>query len=155
MTSAELEKLKADLLLKDHIDKLVSGEENFERKAGAGVADIPVKKMHDQIQYIDKELLPRIEKKGGKKTADYEFFSQVRLSLIWAVILVDRHDFLNFRLVREKLGHTLCREHCELLEREITKYCTLEDLFLTTGLDHIARGVKDRVGALLKDAKPP
>ena len=52
--------------------------------------DIPLRKFYEQAQYIEKTLLPAIEKKSGNKSADYQFFSEVYKSLLYAVMIVDR-----------------------------------------------------------------
>jgi hypothetical protein len=146
-----LEQLKADLLYKSSLDDIAKGERDA--KAVDGWRDVPVRKMMDAIQYIDKNLLPAVKKKGGDKSADVEFFTGVRDMLIWAILITDRYDAQEGKLVRKKIEAALYKEWMELYEKELTKYCTLEDLLLTDALNIYAQGVKNRVDALKKGEK--
>jgi hypothetical protein len=146
-----LEQIKADLLYKDSLDAIAKGDRD--KLATDGLKGVPVRKMIDAVQYIDKNLLPAVKKKGGEKSADYEFFTGVRDMLIWAVIICDRYDAVEGRLVRKKIEAALYKEWMELYEREITKYCTLEDLLLTDSLNIYAQGIKNRVDDLKNGRK--
>jgi hypothetical protein len=146
-----LEEIKADLLYKSSLDAMA--REGRDKKAADGVRDVPVRKMLDAIQYIDKNLLPAVRKKSGDKSADIEFFEGVRDMLIWAILITDRYDALEGRLVRKKIEAALYKEWLELYEKELTKYCTLEDIFLTGALDIYAQGIKNRVDEIKNGRK--
>jgi hypothetical protein len=146
-----LEQIKADILYKDSLDAVAKGERD--KKATDGVRDVPVRKMMDAIQYIDKNLLPAVKKKSGDKSADYEFFVEVRDMLIWGIMICDRYDALEGRLVRKRIEAALYKEWMELYEKELTKYTTLEDLFLTGALDIYAQGIKNRVDEIKNGRK--
>jgi hypothetical protein len=147
-----LEIIKASLLLKAQLEELsMTTDERDAKKIGAsGVENIPVKKMIDQALHIKENMLPRIEKKSGKDHADYIFFASVHRNLLYAIVLVDRYDTLQARFTREKVGRMLAVENVALLEAELEKYCTLENFFLSSGLDHVAKGIKTRAEGLLK-----
>jgi hypothetical protein len=138
-----IEQLKADLLYKDSLDSLAKGERD--KRVADGMKDVPVRKMVDAIQYIDKNLLPAVKKKSSDKSADFIFFTELRDMLIWAILITDRYDMLEGRFVRKKIEAALYKEWMELYEKEITKYCTLEDLFLTDALRIYGQGIKNRV----------
>jgi hypothetical protein len=146
-----LEQIKADLLYKSSLDAIVKGERD--KKTTEGMRDVPVRKMIDAIQYIDKNLLPAVKKKGGDKSADVEFFEGVRDMLIWAILITDRYDVLEGKLVRKKIEAALYKEWMELYEKELTKYTTLEDLLLSDALNIYAQGIKNRVEALKNGRK--
>lgn len=146
-----LDQIKADLLYKDSLDQI--GKEGRDKKAAEGIRNAPVKKMIDAIQYIDKNLLPAVKKKNGDKSADYEFFTSLRDMLIWAILIADRYDALEGRLVRKKIEAALYKEWVELYEKELSKFTTLEDLFVTDGLNIYLQGVKDRVNDIKSGRK--
>jgi hypothetical protein len=146
-----LEQIKADILYKDSLDAIGKGERD--KKATNGVRDVPVRKMMDAIQYIDKNLLPAVKKKSGDKSADYEFFTEVRDMLIWAILICDRYDALEGRWVRKRIEAALYKEWNELYEKELMKYTTLEDLFLTDALNVYAKGIKNRVDEIKNGRK--
>ena len=50
--------------------------------------EIPIRKFYDQAQYIERTLLPAIERKSGKNSADYQFFNSVYMSLLYATMIV-------------------------------------------------------------------
>jgi len=128
-----LEKIKADLLLRQSLEDVAKSVRD--KKIGRGVNDIPVKKIIDAVDYIEKNLLPAVKKKGGEASADYEFFSSLIKYLLYAIVVTDRYDYL--------VEGQIQREHMELMERELRKYNALEDLYLTDALDLYAQRIKD------------
>jgi hypothetical protein len=110
--------------------------------------DIPLRKFFDQAQYIEKTLLPAIEKKSGRGT-DFIFFTEVYKSLLYAVLLADRDRTLVIKLQQEKQFKEYYKCHAEILETELLKYTTLEDLFIGDGHAKIADGIRRRVEDLL------
>lgn len=138
------------------MDELINPERNkkADERLAQGIKDIPVRKFMEQYQYLEKDLLPRLEKKGGKTSADYKFFEGVAKSLMWSIIVCDRYDFLYGKFLNSKLDNVVLRDRVLLVERELEKYQALEDLFFTEGLDRIADGVKNRTADLLKRTKP-
>ena len=111
--------------------------------------DIPLRKFYEQAQYIEKTLLPAIEKKSGNKSADYQFFSEVYKSLLYAVMIVDRDRNIIMKWQHASQLNSFLQQRVDLAERELLKYTTLEDLYITNALDHIAAGVSQRVDDLL------
>jgi hypothetical protein len=148
-----LEEIKSTLLLKAQLDDLVNGETGttMTKKIAAGVADIPVKKMIDQAQFIHENLLPRVKKKGGEQSADYQFFKSVYDSLLWGIVMADRYESLERRFGQLKVFNALTQENVALLEQELQKYITLEEFFLSDSLNQVARNIKSRVEGLLKN----
>ena len=106
--------------------------------------------MIDQVNYLDKELLPAIKKKSGDKSADYEFFEAVVKSLLHAIVVVDRWETLQRRWVHQLIELKLCKEHLAIMERELQKYHAMEDLYLTEGFRVYADRVKEHAEDLLK-----
>ena len=148
--------MKAELLHKAQLADLVDDGTARKEKArrAAGLSDVPVSQMIDQAIYIRDELLPAVEKKkGGRESADYEFFANVFRSLLYAIVLSDRYDFLNREVQHGKFAGVLVRERVEYLERELLKYTTLEDLYHSDALDLYAQGIKNRAEELLKRRK--
>lgn len=107
---------------------------------------MPGGRIKNQMQYLEKNILPAVSaKKGGDKSPDYVFFEGVINSLKWALILYDRLE----RQLREdsllRLERTLLLDRLELYEKELSKYMLLEDLYLTEMLDNIDRGVREKI----------
>jgi hypothetical protein len=146
-----MEQIKADLLYKASLDAVAKGERDA--KMSAGMKDVPVNKMMSAIQYLEKNLLPAVKKRGGGESADYKFFSELIDYMIWAIVIADRYDSLEGRWVRQKIDIALLREWLEFYEKQLSKYTSMEDLLLTSGLDEIAKGVKQRATDLLKNKK--
>jgi hypothetical protein len=147
------EQIKADLLHKATIDGLV--KEGADKRITPSMDDIPVKRMIDQVNYIDKELLPAIKKKSGDKSADYEFFSSVIKSLLHSIVVVDRWETLNRRWIHQLIELKLCREHLLILETELRKYHAMEDIYLVDGLRLYAERIKKHADDLLKGETKP
>jgi hypothetical protein len=124
-------------------DRLKDISEGDRQKMVKGMKDVPVAKMIDAVNFIDKNLLPAVKKKSGDKSADYEFFTNVIDYLLWAIVIADRYDALEGRWVRQRMQIKLLEEQLDLVEKELLKYTTLEDLFFTSGLDEYAKRIKD------------
>jgi hypothetical protein len=131
-----------NLIDKAKIENLAAGRKfNLE--------DIPLRKFYEQAQYIEKTLLPAIEKKSGAKSADYEFFTSVYKSLLYAIMIVDRDKHIIMKWQHCNQLNSFLQQRVDLAERELLKYTTMEDLYITGALDHIAAGVAQRVDDLL------
>jgi hypothetical protein len=146
----DISKLRRELLMKEALREKTEEERARDKKTAAALDGIPVKKMMDQALYLRNELLPAIEKKKNKTHPDYEFFNGVMESLVYAIILADRYDTLERRNINLRIWKQLQQDNLELMERELSKYQTLEELCLTESLDRYADGVKARVTDLLK-----
>lgn len=148
--SRGLDKIKHDILLKNATREKTSEDRENIKKHAAGLSGIPVKKMMDQAIHIDEEILPRIKKKSGEKSADYLFFDEVKDNLLYAIMLADRHDMLWRMNTQLKISHQISLENIAILEGELLKYTTLEDLFFSDALDKYADVIKQRAKDLLK-----
>jgi hypothetical protein len=142
-----IEKIKADLLARASLDKERSTSE-IEKLRGR-LNDVPIKRIVDQINYLEKQLLPAVKKKSGEQSADYEFFTEVVRSLVWCLIVAERWDLMENRYVRLKVTHQLAKENMVLLEKELSKYTLMEDLWYTDGMSYILEGIKKRAEGLM------
>src|ERR1700749_652463 len=105
---------------------------------------MPGGKIRNQILYIEKNLLPEVERKrGGKSGPDYKFFESMIMSLKWALILYDRLDMLYRADSLLRLEKQLLSDRLQLYERELLKYTTLEDLYMRESLEGYDKGVRD------------
>lgn len=143
-----IEEIKSELLLKNSIRK--GGEE---KKVPSGLEGVPVKKIYDSAQHLENVLLPLIEKTRGKDHADYKFFAGVLDSLIWCIAVIDRFEFLKRSDTYRRIENELLRSHVALCERELLRYTTIEDLFLTDALDRYAATVKEYIANKLNSGK--
>lgn len=141
-----LEKLR--LQAADRLKDVSNGELS---KLSRGMKDVPVARIIDAVNYIDKNLLPAIKKKSGEKSADFELFTQVVGYLLWCIAIVDRYEALERRWVQQRLEIQLLREQLELMQRELSKYVALEDLMMTSALDLYAERVKKAAEDRLKN----
>ena len=111
--------------------------------------EIPLRKFFDQAQYIDKTILPAIKKSRGEKSADYQFFKEVYRSLLYAVMINDRDRMLVMKLQHEKQFNAFLQARADLAEKELQKYCTMEDIWISDAMDKISAGIRQRVEDLL------
>jgi hypothetical protein len=114
------------------------------------IDNMPTKKFYDQALYIDKTLLPEIEKRRGKKSADYQFFSEVFKSLLYAIAILDRYQTMDRRIFQQQQQLDYFKNEHEHMTRELQKYCTLEDIFFSDGLDRYAEIITQRAADLLQ-----
>jgi len=113
--------------------------------------DIPIRKFYDQAQYIEKTLLPAIERKSGSSSADYTFFCETYKCLLYGAIMIDRSELLMRKVQQLKQQLDILQARVDLAERELFKYITLEDLVLTESTDKIAKSVIAKIENSLKE----
>jgi hypothetical protein len=148
MDQSAIKKYRAELGMRA---AMRSAHDNPELKAAKAIEEIPVRKLYEQAMYIENDLLPRIEKRSTNNSADYIFFKEVFKSLLWSIAILDRFDKVCRSDTQSRLMNELMRERCLLLEGELQKYITMEDLLLSDSIDRIADIVKKRIDSLLKD----
>lgn len=153
MESAILQKLKQEILAKMALD-LVTEEGRVEADRQKGMfEDLPVNKIMKAVQYFEHNLLPAVKKKSGESSPDFVFFEEVAKLLLHSILINDRYREMERRYVSARIDRELLRERLALVEREMDKYATMEDLWLTESLDHVARGVRRRAETLLNRKK--
>jgi hypothetical protein len=111
--------------------------------------EIPLRKFYDQAQYIEKTLLPAVEKSRGRQSADYQFFESVYKSLLYAVMIADREQALVKKVQHYRQLSDFYESRAKLSEAELMKYTTLENLYISGGLEIISSGIAQRVNDLL------
>jgi len=141
-----LEKLR--LQAKDTLKDVSNGQLS---KLARAMKDVPVARMIDAVNYIDKNLLPAIKRKSGDKSADHEFFTNVIDYLLWAIAIVDRYETLESRWAGQRLEIQVLREQLEIMEKELSKYVAIEDLMYTSSMDIYAERVKRAAEDRLKN----
>lgn len=153
--SKSLDEIRRKILERHQLEEIANPDRNkkINEKLSAGIKDIPVSKMLEQLLYLENDLLPRLEKKGGKESADYKFFEAMGKSLVWSVILCDRYDFLYRQFISNKVMLQLATENVALFARELEKYSTLEEIFFTDAMDRYKETVKSRVDGLKRVRK--
>jgi len=143
---SKFEKQKADLWLRASLRN--AKDENYkdqQKKVAKGIEAVAINKIYQQALHLEKHYLPSIERSRGIDSAEYKFFKDVFTSLMWAICLADRNEFIEVRHHRVSLQLEFYMQHCEKLERQFNKYATLEDLFLSSTLDEQAAIIAQRV----------
>ena len=140
-----------DKKITDKIDQ--ARTENLSEGKKFSLDQIPIKKFYDQAIYIEKMLLPAIEKKSGKQSADYLFFTDVYKSLLYGALIVDRVNDMALKNQRLMQLNKIYQADILMLEKSILKYTTMEDLYLTSGLDKIAADIARKVEIMLTEKK--
>ena len=143
--SKAMENLRREMLDKHRLWALANPEEHAAetKRLAKGLEDIPEKRMLDQLQYITAELLPAVRKKG--KSVDIEFFEELSRSMAFAVILIERYDYLYGRFINSRIDVALLKDRLEMTERELQRYTTMEDLYLSDFLNRYADTVAEKI----------
>lgn len=116
---------------------------------GKFLETIPVKKFYDQALWIEQDLLPRIEKRSGKDSDDYKYFFDVFRSMTYCITILDRFEYLSRKLQQQNQIVSILQERNLLLEKELLKYTTMEDIYFQDALDHYADAIHKRAADLL------
>jgi hypothetical protein len=115
------------------------------------MSDIPVRKFYDQALYLEEIVLPAIAKKSGVDSQDYKFYRELYKSLLYAVMIVDRGDKLLRERQRLNMFINLYKSENETLQKELMKYTTMEDMYMTEAMDKISSSVAERVENILNN----
>jgi len=145
MKSHALNELKAALGLKTTLRNLVNEDIQEQRKLDAGLKNVPVGSILDQIKYLEEVMLPKIAEKQGANSENYKFYSGVGDSLSWAVLILERYEALQVRYSRDKLFYDFQTERLELAEKELAKYELAEDIILSDAWDKYLTAAAQRI----------
>jgi hypothetical protein len=145
MKYSSIDELRREISEKHKLWAIANPEEAKERseKLAAGIRDIPVKQMYDQLQYIEKELLPAVRKKN--READIKFFEGVCRSLAYGIAICDRYEYLHLRYINSRIDVAMLKDHLSMSEKELERYTTMEDLFLSDFMNKYAEKIAERV----------
>ena len=122
-----------------------------QQKLYKGIRDVPAKQIFEQVQYLDQVMLPKIAEKRGVESEDYKFYKSVADSLLWAIHIIDRYEFLQTRYLTACMQSAFWQDLNVKYEKELSKYTTLEDLMFTSSLDAYNESVKQRAETLKKE----
>jgi hypothetical protein len=150
-----IEDLKRQIIERHQLERIANPERDkeMERRLAQGIRDLPVSKFLQQIQYMEKELLPAVERRKGKDSEDYKFFASVCSSLVYAIILCDRYEYLENKLTSEHLLVQVLKDRQAMVEKELSRYCTMEDLYFSNFLDRYAEATAERAKSMLERKK--
>lgn len=115
------------------------------QKLTDGLKDVPVKKIMDQLQYLENILLPKIETSRGRESQDYQFYASVADSLQWAVLILDRYDRLLMRHHRNQIFSEHVCEQLTHARKELDMYQASEDILLNQSFQSYLRGAAARI----------
>lgn len=121
-----------------------------QKKLVDGLQGVPIKQLYDQAQYIENILLPKILASRGVESEDYKFYKGVANSLIWAMFIVDRFEFLKSQYTTEQLFREFLQEQLIVYKSELDKYQTVEDMFMNLTYDKYSKAVGKRIENELK-----
>lgn len=150
LMSKELANIRASLQLKTDIN---AARETLAAAALEVLRNMPTHRLSACIQYLEKNLIPAVERKSGKASADLTVFREVVDMLKWSAIVYDRLENQTRINTHLQLDLTILKERLLLAEGELSKYQTVEDLLLTDSLRHIERGVRARIESDFKAKK--
>jgi hypothetical protein len=148
--SKDLDNLRASLQLKTDLN---AAREKLCSAALETLNKMPVHRIALCVQFIEKNLMPAVERKSGKNAPELGIFLETCNLLKWAVILYDRLEMQTRINSHLQLDLTILKERQVLYETELSKYQALEDLWLTDSLNHIEKGVRARIESDFKGKK--
>jgi hypothetical protein len=145
MNYSNIDELRRELLDKHKLWAIANPEEAKKQseKLSGGTRDIPVAQMYEQLQYIEKELLPAVRRKN--READISFFEGVCRSMAYAIILCDRYEYLYLKYLNSRVEVALLKDQLVMSEKELQRYTTMEDLFLSDFMNKYAEAIAERV----------
>jgi hypothetical protein len=142
-TTSDFEKRR--LHMKAISRNLTELSEEEQKKLVDGLQNVPQKQMLDQAQYLENILLPKIAINRGVESEDYKFYKSVSDSLLWAIFIVDRFEFLKTEYATEQLMREFLQEKLIIYKNELNKYQTAEEMIMSHTYDRYAQAVGVKV----------
>lgn len=116
-----------------------------QKKLVDGLQGVPIKQIYDQAQYIENILLPKIATNRGVESDDYKFYKGVSNSLIWAMFVVDRFDFIKTQYATEQIFREFLQEQLIVYKSELGKYQAAEDMLMNLTYEKYSKAVAKRI----------
>jgi hypothetical protein len=125
-----LESKKHDLAYKAVVRNLTTLTQTEQEGLRQGLMEVPVYKIYQHAQYVQNQLLPRIEKSKGIASDEYLHFKGIHDTLIWCIHVMDLQERILYQYSNEKLLSEFYREKCIFYERELQRHTTREELLM-------------------------
>lgn len=119
--------------------------EEDQRKLVEGLKNVPQRQILEQAQYLENVLLPKIKQNRGEDHADYKYYRSVCDSLMWCIFIIDRYEFLEWELNKQKIQNEFLQEQLLITRRELGKYHAAEDLIMSSSLNDYARTIGKKI----------
>lgn len=142
--NTSLESRKQDLAYKAIMRNLTTMTQAEQERLQNGLEAMPVHKVIAHAQYIQNDILPRIQTTKGLESEEYRNFKGMCDALIWCLHIHDLQDRLLYQYSNEKLLCEFYREKCIFYEQELMRYTTREDLLLGETFRATARAMVKR-----------
>src|SRR5262249_16315177 len=104
---------------------------------------IPVKKIIDLIQYLENEILPKLQAANGK---NYERHKMLLDALVWAINVEGCFDRLRAELSNERLLNGFYKQRIEFLEQRLQYYTSMEELNLQESYNFFKKSIQNSYG---------
>ena len=128
-----------DNLIHEHSKQLVNG-----------LVEVPVKKIMEQILYLQNQMLPQALSKYGADNDNYRFYKGVVDSLIWTIVSYERAIYWKTEWTLQRSAVEVFRDEAIRLREQLQKYHFAEDSLLNQqDYDALMGRVKERMKDIL------
>jgi len=136
------------------INKLMA--QNVVDKSTGGLLDgvqiIPVGKLIELAQFFLENLLPRIEKRMGKDSVDYDNMLTAVNAMLYCIMLLDKWESAERKLSQTKQWAGLLSKRNNELEVELSKYVSIENAMTAGTLEMYQQVMRKKGIDLIQDA---
>jgi hypothetical protein len=148
--STDSESVKRRLQMKAISRNLAELSLEDQKRLVDGLENVPQKQILDQAQYLENVMLPKISEKRGVESDDYKFYKSVLNSLLWAIVIIDRFEFLKTEYSTEQIMREFLQEQLITCRSELNKYQTAEEMLMNSTWEKYAKAVGKKADNLLK-----
>jgi len=128
-----------DNLVHEHSQQLVNG-----------LVQVPVKKIMEQILYLQNQMLPQALSKYGADNDNYKFYKGVVDSLIWTIVTYERSIHWQKEWNHQRSATELFRADAIRMREQLQKYHFAEDAILNQqDYESLMGRVKERMKDIL------
>ena len=104
---------------------------NLDPTIEGGYVVVPVRKMQEQVLYLENVVLPQAKTKLGETSESYKFYASLVNTLLYAMLANEKTQYLNQTIQQVKLENDILRQRCLNAERELQQYNFMEDQLLS------------------------
>lgn len=141
------EDIKNDIEKKAIVDNLIH---EHSQQLTNGLVEVPMKKIMEQILYLQNQMLPQALSKYGADNDNYKFYKGVVDSLIWTIVTYERATHWKKEFNFQRSATEFYRDESIRLRETLQKYHFAEDALLNQqDYESLMGRVKERMKDIL------
>lgn len=148
-----LQKIQERMRKQIMVEKLAGQSNGNSQPLYNAMAVVPEAKIWGLVQWMHEVILPKVLQHRGAESAEYKNYEGIRDALIWAMYICNASEQQQLKIGNDKMLIEFLQQRCALLDRELTRYTTAEQLLATDSVQLYQKSIVARAIDML-ETKP-